>query len=64
MSIGDIMATTIAVSEETKELLKNLGAKGETYDEIIKMMSIAYQEFLERQYKKLEEKRKFKKMVF
>ncbi len=58
------MATTIAVSEETKELLKNLGAKGETYDEIIKMMSIAYQEFLERQYKKLEEKRKFKKMVF
>mgnify|MGYP001576584017 FL=1 len=58
------MATTIAVSEETKELLKNLGAKGETYDEIIRMMSIAYQEFLERQYKKLEEKRKFKKMVF
>lgn len=58
------MATTIAVSNETKELLKSLGTKGETYDEIIREMSIAYEEFLDRQYKKLEEKHKFRKMVF
>lgn len=27
--------TTIAISQETRDLLKNLGNKGETYDEII-----------------------------
>jgi len=56
--------TTIAISEETKEMIKNLGVKGETYDEIIRRMSAAYEEFLNRQYKKLGEKNKFKKMVF
>lgn len=62
--IGDIMgATTIAISRETKELIKNLGTKGETYDEIIRRMSAAYEEFLKRQYKRLEERHKFKKMV-
>lgn len=30
-----IMKTTIAVSDDTKKLLKDLGRKGETYDEII-----------------------------
>ncbi len=58
------MVTTIAVSEETKEILKSLGTKDETYDEIIRNMTIAYEEFLNRQYKRLEEKNKFKKMVF
>ena len=58
------MTTTIAISEETKELLKTLGTKGETYDQIIRNLSIAYEEFLKRQYKKLEQKNKFKKMVF
>jgi len=58
------MTTTIAVSEDTKEILKNLGTKGETYDEIIKKMFIAYEDFLNRQYKRLGEKHKFKKMVF
>ena len=58
------MATTIAVSEETKEILKSLGTKGETYDEIIRNMSIAYGEFLSRQYKRLEERNKFRKLVF
>jgi len=56
--------TTIAIDTETKELIRNLGVKGETYDEIIRKMSIAYEEFMERQYKKLNEKDKFKKMVF
>ena len=58
------MATTIAVSDETKEILKSLGTKDETYDEIIRNMTIAYEEFLSRQYKRLEERNKFKKMVF
>ncbi|MBI2172659.1 MAG: hypothetical protein HYT73_00420 [Candidatus Aenigmarchaeota archaeon] len=58
------MATTIAVSDETKEMLKTLGTKDETYDDIIRNMMIAYEEFLNRQYKRLEERNKFKKMVF
>lgn len=55
--------TTIAISTETKGIIKNFGTKGETYDEIIRRMSIAYEEFLDRQYAKLGEKHKFKKMV-
>ena len=58
------MTTTIAVREETKDILKSLGNKGETYDEIIMSLTIAYNEFLERQYKKLEERHNFRKMVF
>ena len=30
--------TTIQVSKETREELKNLGRKGETYDEIIRKL--------------------------
>lgn len=58
------MTTTIAVKEETKDMLKSLGNKGETYDDIIRTLAIAYDEFLERQYRKLEEKHNFRKMVF
>lgn len=32
------MATTISVSGETKEILRRLGNKGETYDQIIKKL--------------------------
>lgn len=63
-NIGDIMTTTIAVTKETKDMLKDLGTKGETYDEIIRKMTIAYEDFLHRQYKRLNENKKFKKMVF
>ena len=58
------MGTTIAVSDETRDLLKNLGSKGETYDDIIQRMSLAYEEFMERQYKRLAETDKFRKMEF
>ena len=58
------MGTTIAISEDTKDLLKTLGSKGETYDEIIQKMSIAYKEFMEKQYNRLAETNKFKKMEF
>ena len=45
------MTTTIAVSEETRDLLKKLGSKSETYDEIIrKALDIAQEKiFTERQ---------------
>ncbi len=56
--------TTIAISQETKDIIKNLGTKGETYDDIIRTLTIAYEECLERQYKRLSEKNKFKKIVF
>jgi hypothetical protein len=63
-TIGVIMGTTIAISNETKDLLKMLGSKGETYDEIIQKMSVAYEEFMEKQYKRLAETNKFRKLAF
>ena len=40
-TISDIMAmTTIAVSAETKEALRRVGEKGETYDKIIRRLVI------------------------
>jgi len=53
--------TTIPVSKGTRDKLKSLGLKGETYDEIIaRLMEVArYGEFMERQYALLKEKDKF-----
>jgi hypothetical protein len=53
--------TTIPVSRGTRDKLKSLGLKGETYDEIIaRLMEMArYEEFMERQYSLLKEKDKF-----
>lgn len=34
----DYMTTTIAVTEETRSLLKLFGRKGETYDDVIKRL--------------------------
>lgn len=41
--------------------MRSLGKKGETYDEIVKrLMSIAeYEEFMERQYERLKDKKAF-----
>ena len=36
--MGDIVTTTIAVSSETKERLRLLGEKGETYEQILKKL--------------------------
>ena len=36
--MGDIMTTTIAVSSETKEMLRLLGEKGESYDDIVRKL--------------------------
>lgn len=53
--------TTILVTRKTREELKSLGKKGETYDDIITRLikGINRQEFIARQYKRLEEKDKF-----
>lgn len=53
--------TTIPVDKETRDRLKIFGLKGETYDDIINrlMEQVEYEEFMERQYRRLEEKDKF-----
>lgn len=53
--------TTIPVRRETKDRLKSLGLKGQTYDEIISQLleDVEYEEFMERQYRRLKEKSKF-----
>lgn len=53
--------TTILVTKKTRKQLKALGRKGETYDNIIVrlMEEINRQEFIARQYERLEEKDKF-----
>ncbi len=53
--------TTIPITKEVREMLKSYGLKGETYDNILRriMKLIDYEEFMERQYKLLQEKEKF-----
>lgn len=34
----DSMTTTVSLDEETKEMLRRLGRKGESYDEIIRRL--------------------------
>jgi len=53
--------TTIPLEKETRDRLRSLGRKGETYDQILKrLMSIAeYEDFMERQYERLKDKKAF-----
>ncbi len=53
--------TTIPLEKETRDRLRSLGKKGETYDQILKrLMSVAaYEEFMERQYERLKDKKAF-----
>jgi len=53
--------TTIPLEKETRDRLRMLGRKGETYDQILKrLMSIAeYEEFMETQYERLKDKKNF-----
>jgi len=55
------MTTTIPLEKETRERLRSLGRKGETYDQVIKrLISIAeYEEFMTRQYERLKDKNAF-----
>jgi hypothetical protein len=55
------MTTTIPLEKETRERLRSLGRKGETYDHVLKrLISIAeYEEFMTRQYERLKDKNAF-----
>mgnify|MGYP001114691654 FL=1 len=55
------MTTTIPLEKETRERLRSLGKKGETYDQVLKrLISIAeYEEFMTRQYERLKDKNAF-----
>lgn len=48
------MATTISVDEETRDRLKKLGEKGESYDDIVKQL---IDQYIENRYQKLEQDR-------
>ncbi len=53
--------TTIPITKEVRDMLKSYGLKGETYDNILRriMKQVDIEEFMERQYKHLQEKNKF-----
>ncbi len=53
--------TTIPITKEVRDMLKSYGLKGETYDNILRRMmkQVDHEEFMERQYKLLQEKDKF-----
>jgi predicted CopG family antitoxin len=53
---GRMKTTTIQVKTETKDVLKSLGKKGETFDDIIRKLIKAtqYVEFMEESYQILE----------
>jgi hypothetical protein len=53
--------TTIPVEKETRDRLRSLGKKGETYTQILNrlMSSAVYEEFMERQYDRLKDKKAF-----
>jgi len=56
------MATTmIPVEKDTRDRLRLLGKKGETYDDILRrLISFAeYEEFMGRQYERLKDKKAF-----
>lgn len=48
------MATTISVDEETRDRLKKLGEKGDSYDDIVKQL---IDQYVENRYSKLQEDR-------
>ncbi|MHA1280829.1 MAG: DUF7557 family protein [Candidatus Helarchaeota archaeon] len=56
-TISATKTTTIAVSRETKEVLRRIGEKGESYDDIIRglLSKIAWEEADKRWNKILEE---------
>ena len=47
-----VMATTISVDEGTRDQLKKLGEKGDSYDDIVKQL---IDQYIESRYQKLEE---------
>ncbi len=58
------MATTIQLDSTTRDQLKSLGHKGETYDSVIRRLLRAarYVDFMEEQYSILERETAWKKL--
>ncbi len=58
------MATTIQVGTTTREQLKSIGHKGETYDSVIRrlLLTARYVEFMEEQYSILKERKGWKRL--
>ena len=56
-----MVTTTIPIEKETRDRLRSLGKKGETYTQILNrlMSSAEYEEFMERQYDRLKDKKAF-----
>ncbi len=48
-------ATTIQLRPETRDLLRSVAAKGETYDDVINELIAGYRAYIEEQLRKLEE---------
>jgi hypothetical protein len=55
------MTTTIPLEKQTRDRLRSLGRKGETYDQVVKrLISLAeYEEFMTMQYERLKDKSAF-----
>jgi len=56
-----MVTTTIPLKKETRERLRLLGRKGETYDDISRrLISFGeHEEFMHRQYERLKDKKTF-----
>jgi len=56
-----MVTATIPLEKETRERLRLLGRKGETYDDILRrLMSFAeHEEFMKRQYDRLKDRKAF-----
>jgi len=59
--LRDTSTTTIPLEKETRDRLRLLGRKGENYDEILRrlMLFAEHEEFMERQYERLKDKKAF-----
>jgi len=55
------MITTIPLEKETRERLRSLGRKGETYDQVLRRLILIaeHEEFMTRQYERLKDKSAF-----
>ncbi len=58
------MATTIQVSTGTRDELKSIGRKGETYDSVIRKLLRAneYVSFMEEQYSMLKQEKGWRRL--
>jgi len=53
--------TTIPLERETRDRLRSLGRKGETYDQVLRRLIsvVEYEEFMTKQYERLKNKGEF-----